>query len=269
MSSSADPRRIVVQAPDGVQIVGAAFGEGPGIAFVYGAMMEQTGWSRLAAHLQTGRTLYTYDRRGRGESTDRPEYSVATEVDDLLAFVDSLPQPIDVFGHSSGALLVLDAAVRGMAVRRLVLYEPVLPAVREPRVPADLPGRIRALVAAGDRDAAMEAFMRDGMWLTEADIERARGSERWRDLTRYVETAAYDVTIARTYELEPERLARLRMPVLLLVGSQSPAWMKQGVEQFAAALPEARIEVLEGQGHNAQFSAPDLLAAKVRRFLDE
>ena len=258
-------------ARDGVEIAGAASGQGPGLLFVYGAMMEQTGWSRLAAHLQDGRTLYTYDRRGRGESPEplRPvsEYDVQTEVDDLLTFAGALPQPLDVFGHSSGALLVLHAAVQGLQARRLVLYEPVLPAVREPKVPADLPPRILTHVAAGDRDAAMEAFMRDGMWLSEPDIERARGSERWRDQLRYVHTAAYDVTIARTYELEPERLARLRMPVLLLAGSESPAWLREGVQRFAEALPDSRVEVIEGQGHNAQFSAPDRLGDHVRSFL--
>ena len=265
-NTSGASRRIVVTAPDGIEIVGATSGEGPGLAFVYGAMMEQAGWARLLPHLP-GRTLYTYDRRGRGESTDLPEYSVQAEVDDLKAFLGALPQPVDVFGHSSGALLVLDAAGQGAPMRRLLLYEPVLPAVREPKVAFDLPGRIRALVAAGDRDGAMEAFTRDGMWLSEADVERVRGSERWLDQLRYVGTAAYDVTIARTYVIEPERLGRLRMPVLLLVGSESPAWMKQGVERFAAALPHARVEVLQGQGHTAMFTAPVELAGRIRAFL--
>jgi pimeloyl-ACP methyl ester carboxylesterase len=259
-------RRLVVTAPDGVRIIGAASGAGPGVAFVYGAMMEQTGWSRLLAHLP-GLTLYTYDRRGRGESTDAPEFSIQAEVDDLKAFIAAIPQPLDLLGHSSGALLVLDAVTQGAPVRRLVFYEPVLPAVREPKVPADLPGRIRALVAAGDPGGAMEAFMRDGMWLGDADIERAKASDRWQDQLRYVGTAANDVTIAREYELVPERLAKLEMPVLLLVGSESPAWMQEGVRRFAAALPDARLEVLEGQGHNAMFSAPALLAEKVLRFI--
>lgn len=284
MSDTPGSRRITVIAPDGVEIAGAASGAGPGLLFVYGAMMEQPGWARLSAHLQS-RTLFTYDRRGRGDSreqtsswipfslgpegTDRAgEYHVQTEVDDLMAFAGSLPQPLDVFGHSSGALLVLHAAVQGMRARRLVLYEPVLPAVREPKVPADLSSRILEQVAAGEPDAAMEAFMRDGMWLTDADIERARGSDRWRDQLRYVHTAAYDVKIAREYVLEPDRLVVLTMPVLLLVGADSPEWMKQGVDAFAAALPNAQVEVLEGQGHNAQFTAPDLLAAEIRRFLE-
>jgi pimeloyl-ACP methyl ester carboxylesterase len=260
-------RTIRVRTGDGVEIAGRATGAGSGVLLVYGAMMEQAGWARLAGQLQDAYTVYTYDRRGRGESSDGPDHSIPAEVEDLRTFVEALPQPLDIFGHSSGALLVLHAVMAGMPVRRLVLYEPVLPAVREPKVPADLPDRIRSHVAAGDRDAAMEAFMRDGMWLTEAEIQRARGSERWRDQLRYVETAADDVHIARSYVLEPERLATVRVPVLLLVGGASPDWMKLGVEKFGEALPDARIEVVEGQGHNAQFSAPDLLAARIRSFL--
>src|SRR5690606_29887015 len=107
-----DGRRIDVTAPTGVRIVGMATGSGPGLAFVYGAMMEQAAWSRLLAHLD-GYTLYTYDRRGRGESTDAPDFSVQAEVDELRAFLDALGGPVDLFGHSSGALLALDAAVQG------------------------------------------------------------------------------------------------------------------------------------------------------------
>ena len=268
MSEAVTCRPFTFTARDGVKLAGQATGEGPGLALVYGAMMEQSGWSRLAAYLREGHTVFTYDRRGRGESDDGPDHSIEAEVQDLLSFLDVLPQPVDIFGHSSGALLTLHAAMEGMPVRRLVLYEPVLPAVREPKVPLDLPARIRSLVAAGDRDGAMEAFMRDGMWLPDAEIERARAGPRWQDQLRYVETAADDVNIARSYVLDPDRLARVQMPVLLLLGGSSPDWLRQGAEQFAEALPDARIEVVEGQGHNAQFTGPDLLAAKMRAFLD-
>jgi pimeloyl-ACP methyl ester carboxylesterase len=229
-------------------------------------MMERTGWTRLLSHLP-GRTLHTYDRRGRGDSTDTPNFSVQAEVDELRAFLDALPGPVDVFGHSSGALLALEAALQGAHVRRLVLYEPVLPTARDPKGPAGLPEHIQALAAAGDRGGAMEAFMREGMRLAEADIERARSSERWQDQLRYAHTAAYDAAIAASYVLEPDRLANLRIPVLLLVGSDSPKWLRQGALTFAEALPGAHVGVLEDQGHHAMFSAPALLAAKIEAFL--
>jgi pimeloyl-ACP methyl ester carboxylesterase len=59
------------------------------------------------------------------------------------------------------------------------------------------------------------------------------------------------------------------MPALLLYGDQSPDWMQRGVRIFAEALPNCRLQVLEGQGHNAQFIDPALLGARVTAFLNE
>lgn len=262
------PRRIAVTAPGGIEIVGAARGEGPGLAFVYGAMMEQVGWERLIPHLQTGRTLYTYDRRGRGESGDSPDTGVDDEVNDLTAFVESVPEPRDLFGHSSGALLALHAVSRGLRVRRLVLYEPPLASTRQPKLSIEVPGQINALIAEGDRDGALELFFRLGMDQLADNIQRLRDGPRWQDQLRYVQTGAYDVRITATYVLEAAKLAQLEVPVLFLYGADSPPWMKQGVETFASAVPGSRLEVLEGQAHNAQFTGPDVLAAPVNAFLD-
>ena len=43
--------------------------------------------------------------------------------------------------------------------------------------------------------------------------------------------------------------------------------MREGVETFAKAVPGSRLEILDGQGHNAQFTAPDVLADAVNAFL--
>jgi pimeloyl-ACP methyl ester carboxylesterase len=236
MSLDQTPRRVTVTTPDGVEIVGAAQGEGPGLVLVYGAMMEQTGWSRLLPHLQPERTLYTYDRRGRGESGDAQAYAVEREVDDLISFVESMPEPRDLFGHSSGALLALHAMQRGLQVRRLVLYEPPLAAVRTPRLRADLPGEIEALIAQGDRDGALDLFFRDGMDQPAEDVQRLRNGPRWQDQRRYVQTGAYDVRITGSFVLEPDRLARIDVPVRFLCGSESPWWMREGVETRVNAL---------------------------------
>jgi pimeloyl-ACP methyl ester carboxylesterase len=268
LSSDNEPRRLTITAPDGTEIVGATVGQGPPLAFVYGAMMEQVGWSRLLPHLP-GHTLYTYDRRGRGESGDAPDYIVEREVEDLVTFVEAMPQPRDLFAHSSGALLALHALMRGLPVRRVVLYEPPMAAMRDPVLPLDLADQVDALLAQGDRDGALSLFFQEGMEQLADDIQRLRDGPRWQDQLRYVHTGAYDVRITRSFAVDPERLARIDMPVLFLLGSESPQWMKRGVEAFAQAVPGSRLEILEGQGHNAQFSAPDVLAAAISRFLSE
>jgi pimeloyl-ACP methyl ester carboxylesterase len=266
LNPETQPRHLTVTAPDGIQIVGSAQGEGPPLAFVYGAMMEQAGWGRLLPYLP-GRSLFTYDRRGRGESGDASEYAVEREVDDLVTFVESIPQPRDLFAHSSGALLALHALMQGLQVRRAVLYEPPMAAMRDPVLPLGLADRVDALIAAGNRDGALSLFFQEGMEQLADDIQRLRDGPRWQDQLRYVHTGPYDVRITRSFVVDKERLAQIKMPVLFLYGSESPSWMRRGVEAFAQSVSGGRIERLEGQGHNAQFSAPELLAAAIEAFL--
>lgn len=260
-------RRVVVTAPDGVEIVGGARGEGPALALVYGAMMDRSGWERLMPCL-TGRTLFTYDRRGRGESGDASAHTIAAEVADLMAFVESLPEPRDLFGHSSGALLALHAVQRGLRVRRLVLYEPPLVSIREPRLAPELPAELEALLERGDRDAALERFLRVSMSQSDEDVVRLREGPRWAEQLGYIHTAPYDLRTALGFELDRQSLGRIDVPVLFLCGTESLSWMQRGVEAFAEAVPGSRFELLDGQRHNAQFSAPDVLAEAMNRFLD-
>ena len=58
------------------------------------------------------------------------------------------------------------------------------------------------------------------------------------------------------------------MPTLFLLGTESPAWMQEGVRRFAAMVPGSKLGPLEGQGHNAQFQGPDVLAGAVNAFLE-
>jgi pimeloyl-ACP methyl ester carboxylesterase len=99
------------------------------------------------------------------------------------------------------------------------------------------------------------------------NIQRLRDGPRWQDQLRYVQTGAYDVRITATYAFDAARLGQIEVPVLFLHGADSPSWMKRGVEVFADSVPGSRLEALEGQGHNAQFTAPEVLAAPINAFL--
>jgi pimeloyl-ACP methyl ester carboxylesterase len=57
--------------------------------------------------------------------------------------------------------------------------------------------------------------------------------------------------------------------VLLLLGSESPAWAKKGTQLVQSLLPDSRVAVLEGEGHLAILTAPQLVADQVARFLGE
>jgi pimeloyl-ACP methyl ester carboxylesterase len=70
-------------------------------------------------------TVYAVDRRGRGECGDSADgYAIEQEFADVVAVVDSLAEPADIFGHSYGATVALGAAPLARHLRRLILYEP-------------------------------------------------------------------------------------------------------------------------------------------------
>lgn len=80
---------------------------------------------QLAELLSPHFTVFNYDRRGRGDSGDRPPYAVAREVEDIEALIDEAGGSAFVYGISSGAVLALEAASKlPNKIKKLALYEP-------------------------------------------------------------------------------------------------------------------------------------------------
>src|SRR5690349_17874316 len=80
----------VVSSKDGTQIGFEATGKGPALVVVSGALSHRAlpGVRPLAAALAPHFTVYLYDRRGRGESTDTQPYAVEREIEDIEALID-------------------------------------------------------------------------------------------------------------------------------------------------------------------------------------
>lgn len=67
-------------------------------------------------------TVYNYDRRGRGDSGNTLPYSIEREVEDIEAMIDAAGGTAYLYGHSSGAVLALEAAMRlGGKVQKVVM----------------------------------------------------------------------------------------------------------------------------------------------------
>src|ERR1700755_1481848 len=94
---------------DGTMIAYERAGDGPPVILVDGALCHRgSGPARpLAKALADQFTVYTYDRRGRGESGDTAPYAVEREIEDLQALVEEGGGTVAVYGISSGAALAL------------------------------------------------------------------------------------------------------------------------------------------------------------------
>src|SRR5258708_14607750 len=110
-----------VTSKDGTTIAYDQVGNGPAVILVDGALCYRASGPSgpLAALLAPHFTVFTYDRPGRGASTDMLPYGVEREAEDLEALLKAAGGSAFVYGISSGAALALDAATKGLATKQL------------------------------------------------------------------------------------------------------------------------------------------------------
>jgi pimeloyl-ACP methyl ester carboxylesterase len=254
-----------VTSSDGERIAYWRSGEGPPLVLVHGTTSAHWSFRFLAPGLVDRFSVYAVDRRGRGESGDRVEYAIEHEFEDVAAVVDSIDEPASLFGHSYGATVALGAALLARNLHKLILYEP---APGFSSVPSEDVERIDALVARDERDEALvHAFRSFG--LTPDELEQLRSSPTWSARVAAAHTVTREVRAEEAYCVDPQRFRDLAIPTLLLLGEESPDWAREGTERIRAALPDARVSILRGQGHVAIMTAPELVADEVARFLSE
>jgi pimeloyl-ACP methyl ester carboxylesterase len=216
----------------------------------------------LAAHY----TTYAIDRRGRGGSGDAASYDLAREADDILALLAAIGEPVHLFGHSYGAIVSLEAARLAGDLRSLLLYEPPFTTGAD-RVPPDLGDRLAALLAAGDREAVITTFLRDGPRRSPEEIAQLRAQPEWAERLASAPTLPRELHAVTGYTFETARFASIQVPALLLIGSESPQFFQETTQTRRQTLPQSEVAVLAGQQHNAPDSAPELLVETVLRFV--
>ncbi len=233
-------RRAIASA-DGTPISVLSAGSGPPLLLVHGGMTSSARWQPLWPFLTTGHELSAMDRRGRGGSGDHQPYRLELEFQDVAAVATDLAArhgvPVDVFGHSIGAVCVLGAAAAGAPFRRIAVYEPPGPET----VPRDWVDRATAMVAAGEPGRAMGNFLIEVIGLSPATVGRLRDSPVAQDSVGILAaTLAREAAALTTVDLD--RLAqRVARPVLLLLGTDSPAWAGTITHRLDAALPDSRV----------------------------
>jgi pimeloyl-ACP methyl ester carboxylesterase len=183
---------------------------------------------------------------------------VAAVVDAVAA---ATGRPVDLFGHSYGATCALEAALRTDHIRRLVIYEPAL-AIST----AEFVNKLADLLAQDRREDVLITLLQ-AAGLEPDQIDQARTQPSWPARVAAAHTIVRECRAERAYHFDPQRFAAIRVPTLLLVGSESAPEIVEESRLLAAAIPAARIGTLAGQTHVAMLSAPDLFANEILAFL--
>jgi pimeloyl-ACP methyl ester carboxylesterase len=257
---------LTTTSADGTNVRAIDEGQGPVILIVHPGLDDGRSWDGVAARLAGSfRVLRLHRRRYRLDRPgDRP-CSIAQEADDVVAVAKAVGEPLLLVGHSSGAVVGLEALVASpTAFAGAVLYEP--PIVTGPPLggATHTVERAEAAIAAGRPGRAIAIFLRDLAQLPPL-VARLVGmfvanDRRMRALApRQIDDAA----AINRLGVRLGTYARIEVPVVLLGGDRSPAHLGERLDALARALPCAERVVLHGQGHNANRGTPNQVARVV------
>ena len=246
---------------DGTEIAYSITGSGPALVLVDGAMCHRMFGpsTELASVLDKNFTVYTYDRRGRGETGDgATPWSVEREVEDIDAVIREAGGSAFVFGVSSGAVLALDAATKLPSITRLAVYEApfVVDGTYEPR-PADIVEQMNDMLARGDRSRMLSTFMKmvgvPGIGLAVMKLTPV-----WKKLKLVAHTLPWDLRILGDDgrgEPLPANRWNVKVPTLVMSGGKSPEYLRNTMKNVAEVLGDVEYQELPGQTHMLKSSA--------------
>jgi pimeloyl-ACP methyl ester carboxylesterase len=270
---TAEPR--FVTSTDGTPIAAFTSGDGPPLVLVHGTTADHTTWRATAPVLERSYRVGAIDRRGRGDSGDGPAdapYSIELEYDDLASVVDALAAefggPVDVVGHSYGGRIGLGAALRTPAIRRLVVYEGApSPPGGEGYLPDGIEDRIASLIAAGERDQALQAFFREIVRMPEDELAAYRANPIWPLRVAAVQTSLREIEAEGSPAASLEALGGVTVPVLQILGGDSAAPFHDGTTALDARLANGRVVVIPGARHAAHHTHVPEFSTAILDFL--
>lgn len=261
-------RMKTIGSADGTLIAVEVAGEGPPLLLLSGGSADHHNWDHVTPLLATHFTTYGVDRRGRGRSDDRSEPGgddLAREVEDINAVIAHVGEPMHVLGHSGGAVCALEAALQGANVGALMLYEPPLDV--SPTFPRGLADELQPSADAGDMEGVLVAFLRNGPRLPEAEITSMRASPSWQPRVADALRILREIRLVEAYRPDEMRLQQYDGAVLLLIGTATAAHTLAATDYLSDALRNTRVVTMQGEGHMAMHTAPDVLAREVASFV--
>lgn len=255
-----------VTSKDGTTIAYDRLGHGPPLVIVNGALSVRSFVfaRKIAEELAKRFTVYNYDRRGRGDSTDNAAYSVQKEVDDVAAVCKAAGGKPFVVGFSSGAALALEAAAAGVPMAGLYAYEP--PYTRadpNDKTDADFRERLEAFRAKGQRDEAVSYFMKT-VGVPGFGVAIMKMLPMWKTMRGVAHTLPYDAAVLDGFRVPAQRLAKVKVPTIVANGSKTAPALKLAAKAAADAVPGSQHRVVPKANHGIR---PKAIAAELEATL--
>jgi pimeloyl-ACP methyl ester carboxylesterase len=244
------------------------FGAGPAVVVVHGGYSIQQNWFAFARELAATHTVYTYDRRGRGQSPDAGKpYTFDKELDDLAAMVALAGPGTSIAGHSFGGGVALAYAMRDGFTGNVILYEPMNSIFQQ--VSGGHLEEVKAFVDKGDLDAATYLIQTEIVCHPKADVDRLRKRPYWSVLSKYTPIFVREIEALDNLRPSVADADKLMAKTWLLLGEQSWPKIRIASAGLVSIIRGLTVYPIIGQHHLAYSENPTLLKDLVLRCLSE
>jgi len=247
--------------------------DGDTIVMIHGFAANKDNWTRLAGHLTADFNVYAIDLPGHGDSS-KP-LDIGYRLEDQAGYVARILEALSVqdahiMGNSmGGAITALYAAHYPGKVKSAVLFDPagileyeseLVDLVMEgdnPLIPKQ-PGDFERLM---DFALEKEPFV---PWPIMGVMEEKAIANR--EVNEVIFAAIRDAGFESDFR---DAITRIQAPVLIIWGKEDRVINYQNGEVFEAAIPDARLELMDGIGHAPMVEAPAKSADLFREFIGQ
>ncbi|QMU57728.1 MAG: alpha/beta fold hydrolase [Boseongicola sp.] len=263
---------------NGRQLAYRKGGDGETIIALHCSSSHSGQWKPLISALEQNARVIAPDMHGYGRSESfvvdgRPWFEHDAEY--VLTLIEQSDRPVHLVGHSLGAALACFVTrSRPEAVASLTMIEPVLFALLEEAEAPEvkdawwISSTLHGLLRVGRQEEAAETFVDfwagSGSWDATEDHVKAyviqtigRVADDWAGMAQLLEG-----------QVRLADIASLKMPVLMMRGTETRASASRIVDLMLERLPDGRLVEFSGLGHMAAVTHPDIVMPEIIGWLD-
>ncbi|MFG1949473.1 alpha/beta fold hydrolase [Nonomuraea sp. NPDC048826] len=246
-------------------------GQGSVIVMVHPGLSDGRRCRKIASQMSSDYRVLRLTRAQYRPDRGVP-VSVEREVEDVLALIRSVGEPVVVYGHSSGGVVALEALVASpSSFAGAVIFEPA--AVIGPPLSGqggEILQRARAALEAGKPGKALAIFLRDTLRMPGGQARLAGAVTalipRYR---RLIPRQLDDLEALDRLGLRLDAYATIEVPTVLLGGERSPAHLAERLDALQRVMPRAERVVLPGCDHGADLRKPAEVARVIRSLAEK
>lgn len=259
---------------DNAQIYYETAGTGNPFVMIHAGVADSRQWNNEFAFFAQNYKAVRYDMRGYGKS--EPVDGEFSHMNDLVSLVDALGlhEPIVLMGCSMGGGLAMDFALAHPSKVKALIMVGSGPSGLELDVPRPAKfAEVEKAFEAGDLDRTAE--IETQIWFDGTDRRPEQVDQAMRRLAYEMDRLALAHEVKQLGKRLPnteipafDRLSDLKIPVLVIIGTQDTPYILAAADYMIEKIPSARKVQIEDAAHLPNMDHPNEFQKTVKTFLE-